>query len=280
LFVAVVWAILAAEKKPAPVATITEMKGKVEIKRDGGWELIMPLQALFPGDVIRISPQGKAVISYLGVSTETMVEANSPYTVKEKMPGESRQKKLISKLTTIFDGLVHPEERKMVSLVTRSASAGRLLQPDNTLVLFPDEPVLFQWKGTEPSYFVSLYQIAGGNEHKLIDEKQVEGTSFTAPVATFQEGAIYRWTISSGAWKSGGMFQVLTKAETESVRSELKDILKEIPSENQVTRVLFEYGFLMDYGLVYDACKTIKAALAKYPDDETLKTIRLTGSAV
>ena len=279
LLMAVLWTILSGNEKRAPVAAITEMRGKVEIKRDVGWEAILPLQALFPGDVIQISPEGKAVISYLGVSTETVMEADSPYTVKEKKLGESREKKLLSKLNMIFDGLIHPEEKKMVSLVTRSASANRFLEPSNSLVLFPEEAVIFQWEGTAPSYFVSLYQKPEGKEQKLIYEKKVEGNSLTAPAEIFQEGTTCRWTIVSDSWKGGGMFQVLTKTETKSIRTELQDVLKEIPSENQVTRILFEYGFLMDAGLVYDAHRTIEAARAKYPDDETLKKIIATGNS-
>jgi hypothetical protein len=35
----------------------------------------------------------------------------------------------------------------------------------------------------------------------------------------------------------------------------------------------------MDAGLVYDAHRTIEAARAKYPDDETLKKIIATGNS-
>ncbi len=258
-----------AEETRAPAATLTEVAGKAEIMRGHDWADLLPLQPLYPGDVIRIGAGGKAVLNYLGLRTESISEATSPYTIQEPKIAESRGKKAVSKLKKIFQGLIRKDEERTVALVTRAKSAVKIIQPDNTPVLYPEGGLIFQWEEDRPPYSLHIYQKADGTERKSVYEKQIQESQARVPAEIFREGMIYNWVIFSDSNQGGGKFQVLSKAETNSLRGELAEVIKEIPEGNRITRFLVEYGYLLDKGLFYDAYRTVQTARAQFPENET-----------
>lgn len=265
-----------AEETATPAATITEVVGKAEIMRGQDWVELLPLQPLYPGDVIRIGAGGRAVLNYLGLRTETITEATSAYTIKEQKIAESRGQKAVSKLKKIFQGLIRKDEERTVALVTRAKSAIKIIQPDNTPVLYPEDSIIFQWEDDRPPYSLHIYQKEAGRGLKEVYEKQIQESMMSVPAEIFQEGMTYNWVNFSDSKQGGGKFQVLSKAETSSLREELSEVIKEIPEGNRITRCLVEYGFLHEKGLFYDAYRTVQTARAKFPENETFpKLLRL-----
>jgi hypothetical protein len=266
------------EEKEAPAATLTEVEGKAEMMKGQDWVELLPLQPLYPGDIIRIGEGGKAVLSYLGFSAETITEANSPYTIREPKIGASRGKKAISKLVSIFRGLIRKSEERSVALVTRAKGGINVIQPDNTPVLYPEGAIIFQWEDDRPPYSLHIYQKVDGQGRKAVYEKQVEESLASVPAEIFLEGTTYNWVNFSDSKQGGGAFQILSKAETRSLRGELSELLQEIPEGNRITRYLVEYGFLTEKGLFYDAYRALHKARAEFPENETFpKLLRLFG---
>jgi hypothetical protein len=277
VFLAIFFCSLLPKEEPTPVATVTEIEGKAEIKRDLVWEQLFPLQALYSGDTIRISKGGKAVLIYLGALTEIITELHSPYVIKDKQVGDTQTHKAKNKLNNIIRRLMHREEERSLSLSTRALSSQlkeiKIIRPNSTSILYSKDSIQFRWQGDRPPYHISIYKTNDRGERKIIFEKEVEENMASVPAKYFVENAIYHWVIFSDTHQGGGTFHLLNKLDTKSILKKLSEILKVIPEQNSVTRYLIRYEFLVEKGFLYDASRTLDEARQRHPDNETFKKL-------
>jgi hypothetical protein len=266
---------LFAKEKGAPAATITEIEGMVEIQRAHGWERLAPLLPLFAGDSIRVSRPGKAVLLYLGGSPESVTETDSPYTIKKMSLGKSKGEKAAQKLAGLFKGLFGQEMGKKVNLVVRGTiDAVKIVQPDDTAILFPEKAIVLQWRGQQPPYTVSVFQGEIEKENKCVFKIGTNDTSLEVPVETFKENAPYSWIVSTPSEQWDGRFTLKSKAETGFLLQELAEILDEIPEIYPLTRAVVQGQFFIDHGLFYDAYQLINKSLAAFPESEALQRLQ------
>jgi hypothetical protein len=266
-----------SENTSSPVATLTEVVGKVEIKKGQNWEQLYPLQPLNPGDVIRISAGGKAVLMYLGASTEILTESQSPYFIKEKQYEKNRKKKVSEKINVIVQSLMNKKEERSMTLATRSYSIQPKklegAQPDMISLLYQEDFISLRWQGEPAQYHVNVYV---GNKYgggKSIYENEVNENKISIPINFFPENTDCYWTVFSATHQGGGEFHILSKTETRSILSEISKILREISEENSITHYLIKYGFFLNKGLYYDADKILLEARTKYPENETFRKL-------
>ncbi len=264
---------IAAEQGSA-VATLIHKEGVVEVRRNGAWQELLPLQPLYDGDEIRIRG-GIAVLTHLGFAAQTLRESDSPYTIREKKVGQGRSKKALAKLNKIFSGMVHGPEEKGVMLATRGSPqvAGdtfRSLVPDRTPILFPSAGVTFRWQGATPPYLLRIFKGGPGEKKQAIGEFERQMNGADLPADLFADQTLYHWEVISGALKGSASFQVLGKEESAAILLELNGILRELPGDDELTRYLVSYGFFIENGLRFDAQRVREEALKKYPENAAL----------
>jgi hypothetical protein len=260
----------------AAVATLTEIEGQVEIRKNDAWETLFPLQPLYPGDVIRVSRRGKAVLMYLGASMETITEVNSPCIIKQKEIGQSRMHKGLQKLKEIMTGLVQRDEKKTALLVSRQIRDRlKILQPPkDSFVLFPKDYIDFKWELAKPPFIIRIFRETDDNEREKVFEKELNDIELRVPGEIFHENTTYSWIVFTEHREEIGWMHFLKREESQAILSEFSELLAQIPEENQVTRYLANYGFYVDKGLYYDAHSLYSQIQQKYPENQTFKRIK------
>lgn len=258
------------------IAVVTELEGTVEIKRVGKWEILNPLQPLFPGDVIRLSTGGKAVLMYLGASVKTITDKESPYTLKKTKVGRSQTQKAVKKLKNIILGIVRKEKTRTTRLYVRDIKDRiKIIQPaKKTLILFPVDYIIFKWEPARPPYGVQIYMELDNGERRKVYEKELHETNLKLPGALFRESKTYSWIVFSEWREETGMFQLMNQADSKKYLSELSDTLDRIPKVNQISRFVIQYGIYIDKGLFYDAQHLYSEIQKKYPKNETIKKLK------
>jgi hypothetical protein len=263
---------LYTSENETPTATITEIEGTIEIERMQGWEQLAPLLPLFAGDRIRVSKPGKAVVMYLGGSPIAITEAESPYTIKKLSLEKSKKEKVGQKLTELINKLLGKESRKSVDLVVRGdVDCSKTIQPNDSIILFPEEKIMFCWPGQQPPYSISIFKDDSKNGDECIYNKTTNDTFHFVPIEIFKENTSYSWALSSPLEEWDGSFTLKSQNDTGVILKEIINILNEIPEEFSLTRTIVEYQLLIDYKLFYDANKLICKSLSLFPDNETLK---------
>lgn len=270
---------LAADGKKNPLATLTEVTGKVEIMRGQTWERLYPLQPLFPGDAIRVGPGGQAILMYLGASSETIGEPQSPYIVTEKKAKSGQRNNINKKIGMIVQKLIQGEEERTSVLTTRSmpnkAERLRVLHPDGTSVLFRPDLVKLQWLGGRPPYHLAVFGLGKQGQETKVLENDANDASLDIPLGSLLEDTYYRWQVTSGEQQSSGTFHVLSRAATESIQAELAGIVQRIPGGNSATQYLIKYGYMLDHALLYDANKVLIEARERFPENETFRKLSI-----
>ena len=269
--------LLVAGDQKSPLATLTEVRGKVEILRAQSWEPVYPLQPLYQGDTLRVGKGDQATLMYLGSSSEMITELQSPYVVTEKKAKGGQKNNINKKIGLIVQRLLRKEEERSSVLTTRSfpykAESLRVLQPDDTAILFPLEPVSLRWLGGQPPYHLQVSSLDKNWKETKVFENDAMEARFGIRPDMLAENTDYRWRVVSGDQRCSGTFHVMGKAATQSIRSELSGILGQIPGENSVTRYLIKYGYLLNRALVYDSDKVLTEAREEFPQNDTFKKL-------
>ena len=138
-----------------PLAVLTEMRvthGKVEIKMaaDPDWQAPKPLQSLRPGDQVRVTGEGRAVLVFTGGrGTQLVTPSNSPFTVQAPA-GEGttdRARTVLGNVTTFLLGQQREKTYQSLSVRSVRAQPPVILAPRDTRLL--PGALTFEWAGSD-----------------------------------------------------------------------------------------------------------------------------------
>jgi hypothetical protein len=258
-----------------PVAVLIEIRpgqGEVRVKRvgDAGWAAPQPLLALRPGDQVRVTADGRAVLTLTGGSIQTISAANSPFTVAPPRgdSGTDRVRGLLTGVTQFLLGRAQEPAYQSLS-VRGAAEPARIVTPRATKVLAG--PVTFEWTGPR----AAVYRVRVEGPSGLVWEQDGlsrQPVAYPATAPALQAGLRYGWTLDTpGQATQRAEFETLLPAEAERVHAALADLspvtLTGYPAG---AIVLLRAGFLVQQGLYADARRELLAGIAADPDESSL----------
>ena len=276
LLLGAVWPTLAGAADP--VAVLTELrpgKGEIRIKRveDADWSGPRALQALRPGDQVRVTADGRATLAFTGGGTQAVTAANSPFTVAAPRgeTGSDRAKGLVAGVTQFLLG--QPKPPTYQSLSVRSGSPPpRILSPRETRLL--PGALTFEWAGPpRPDYGVHLMGAQG-----LVWEQTGlprRPLPYPAVAPALSPGTRYSWTLDApGQPSQKAEFEVVAAADATRIRAALADLASGAPTgESGSPPALMRAGLFFQEGLYADARRELQAAIQQDPDEPTLRQL-------
>jgi hypothetical protein len=261
-----------------PVAVLTEIrpgKGEVRVKRpdDGDWTAPRALQALRPGDQVRVTVDGRVTLAFTGGGSQSVTAANSPFTVQAPRGETSadRARGLVAGVTQFLLG--QPKAPTYQSLSVRAgAPPPRILAPRDTRLL--PGPVTFEWSGPpRTDYVVRLTGPQGLLwERAGIPRRPLPYPASAPPLAP---GARYSWTLDApGQSTQRADFEVVTEADAARVRAALTDLTPAaLGGETGSPLALVRAGLLFQEGLYAEARRELMGAIAQDPDEPTIRQL-------
>ena len=258
-----------------PVAVLTEVrpgKGEIRVKRAGenDWTAPQPLLGLRPGDQIRATADGRAVLAFIGGGAQTVSSANSPFTVQAPRgeTGGDRVRGLLSGVTQFLLG--QQKEPTYQSLSVRSAgNPPRILFPRETRVL--PGPVTFEWVGSDVyRYRVRVFGPQGLQwEQGNLPRRPVE---YSASAPPLQPGTRYEWALDvSGQPVQRTHFEVLPTTDAARVEAALAELRPAaLAAYPPSTVALMRAGLLFQEGLYAAARRDLLVGITADPDEPTL----------
>jgi hypothetical protein len=270
------WASLATGADP--IAVLTEIrpgKGEVRVKRteDADWIAPRALQALRPGDQVRVTGDGRATLSFTGGSSQSVTAANSPFAVQAPRgeTGGDRAKGLVAGVAQFLLG--QPKAPTYQSLSVRSgAPPPRILSPRDTRVL--PGALTFEWVGPpRTDYVVRLMGPQGVIwEQSGIPRRPLPYPSTAPPLSP---GARYSWTLDvPGQAAQRADFEVVAEPDAARIRAALTDLTPAaLGGESGSPLALMRAGLFFQEGLYADARRELAAAIAQDPDEPTLRQL-------
>lgn len=276
LALGVLWPIVATAADP--VAVVTEIrpgKGEVRVKRtdDADWTAPRALQALRPGDQVRVTGDGRATLAFTGGGSQSVTAANSPFTVQAPRggTGADRAKGLVAGVTQFLLG--QPKTPTYQSLSVRAgAPPPRIIAPRDTRLL--PGPVTFEWAGPpRTDYVVRLTGPQGLLwEQAGIPRRPLPYPSGAPPLAP---GTRYSWTLDApGQPAQRADFEVVPESDAARVRAALTDLTPAaLGGENGSPLALMRAGLFFQEGFYAEARRELMAAIAQDPDEPTLRQL-------
>jgi hypothetical protein len=276
LALGVLWPTVAGAADP--VAVLTEIrpgKGEVRVKRadDADWTAPRALQALRPGDQVRVTGEGRATLAFTGGSSQAVTAANSPFAVQAPRgeTGADRAKGLMAGVTQFLLG--QPKAPTYQSLSVRAgAPPPRILAPRDTRLL--PGPVTFEWTGPpRTDYIVRLTGPQGLLwEQGGVPRRPLPYPSVAPPLAP---GTRYSWTLDvSGQTAQRADFEVVPEPDAARIRAALADLTPvALGGENGSPLALVRAGLFFQEGLYADARRELMTAIAQDPDEPTLRQL-------
>lgn len=279
IFCAIVGFVLSGVAWAAdPVAVITEIrlgKGEVRVKRAGEviWKAPQPLLALRPGDQVRASDDGQAVLVFTGGrGSQTVSAANSPFTVQPPTAetGTERARALLAGVTQFLMG--QQRELTYQSLSVRAAvvpQPPRILSPRETRLLAG--PVTFEWSGSDQlRYTVRVLGPRGvlWQQGNLV--RQALGYLASAPALT--PGVKYAWELEApGHPVQRAEFEIVPAPEAARVQASLA-VLEPgaLAGYSRNTVAVMRAGLLVQERLYHEALGELRAGIKADPDEPTL----------
>ena len=258
-----------------PVAIMTEIKpgqGEVRVKpaAEAAWQAPLPLLSLRPGDQIRTTGNGTAVLMFTGGrGTVTISATNSPYTVQDPPAGATQGK--IQELIAHLGQLLMGKKKDLTYtpvIVRRVKQPVLLLSPRDGRLLGP--PVL-EWAGSDRlRYSVRLFSPQG-----LIwqqDNLHRAPLSYPATAPPLSSGLLYHWELeTTGFPAQRGQFTILSPTEVAAVRGILTALgPASLPGYPKNTIILMRAGFLMEQELYAEAQQELQEAIAGDPGEPSL----------
>ena len=261
-----------------PLAVLTEMQikgGKVEVKTaaEPDWQTPKPLLSLRPGDQVRVTGGGRAVLVFTGGrGTQVVTQTNSPFTVQAQA-GEGvtdRAKAVMGNVTTFLLGQQREKTYQSLSVRSVRAQPPVILAPRDSRVL--PGGLNFEWTGSDRlKYRVRLLGPQGAQlwEQAELDRKPLAYPG-SAPALT--PGVRYTWELET---KEHGVqrasFDVAQPADAARVKDALASLTpataKGYPP---ATLSLMRAGLLFQETLYADARRELVTAISTDPEEPTL----------
>jgi len=261
-----------------PLAVLTEMQikgGKVEVKTaaEPDWQTPKPLLSLRPGDQVRVSGGGRAVLVFTGGrGTQVVTQANSPFTVQAQA-GEGvtdRAKAVMGNVTTFLLGQQREKTYQSLSVRSVRAQPPIILAPRDSRVL--PGGLNFEWTGSDRlKYRVRLLGPQGALlwEQADLDRKPL---AYPGGAPALTPGVRYTWELET---KEHGVqrasFDVAQPADAARVKDALASLTpaaaKGYPP---ATLSLMRAGLLFQETLYADARRELVTAIATDSEEPTL----------
>jgi len=261
-----------------PLAVLTEIqvkRGKVEVKTaaEPDWQVPKPLLSLKPGDQVRASGEGRAVLVFTGGrGTQIVTQANSPFTVQAQA-GEGvsdRAKAVMGNVTTFLLGQQREKTYQSLSVRSVRAQPPVILAPRETRVL--PGGLNFEWAGSDRlKYRVRLLGPQGAViwEQAELDRKPL---AYPGSAPALSPGVRYTWELETrehGVQRAS--FDVAQPADAARVKDALTSLTpasaKGYPA---ATLSLMRAGLFFQETLYADARRELVTAIAADPEEPTL----------
>jgi hypothetical protein len=257
-----------------PVAVLTEIRagqGEVWVRPagDGDWMEPRPLLALLPGDQIRTTGDGQAVLCFTGGGTQTVSSAKSPFTVQAPTAEAGMEKvgALVGRVTQFLLG--QSKSPTYRPLAVRQPLQPVILAPRETRLL--PGPVTFEWSGSERlRYSIRVH----GPQGIVWEQAQLprQPLSYPEAASALRAGVPYTWELQAkGHPVQRAQFELLPSSEVAGVQAALAQLqpgtLVGYPPN---TVVLLRAGLLFREGLYQEARQELLAAIAADPAEPTL----------
>lgn len=261
------------------VAVLTEIRagrGEIRVKRAGGaeWTVPQPLLTLHAGDQVRVTQDGRAVVTFSGGGTRTVTAATSPLTV-EAPRGDSasdRLKGLLGGVTQFLLGQQKEPTFQALSVRSGASDPPRIVSPRGTKVLA--DSLAFEWTGPKAKPY--RFRLTGP-DGAAWEQTEVSRSPFDYPASAppLRPGARYAWTIeTAGHPVQQAEFETLGTEDAARVRAGLEELRPAaLPGYPPGTVALFRAGFLLQEGLNADARRELLAGIAADPDEATLHQV-------
>jgi len=261
-----------------PLAVLTEMQikgGKVEVKTaaEPDWQTPKPLLSLRPGDQVRVTGGGRAVLVFTGGrGTQVVTQTNSPFT-EQAQAGDGvsdRAKAVMGNVTTFLLGQQREKTYQSLSVRSVRAQPPVILAPRDSRVL--PGGLNFEWTGSDRlKYRVRLLGPQGNLlwEQPELDRKPL---AYPAGAPALTPGVRYTWELDT---KEHGVqrasFDVAQPADAARVKEALASLTpataKGYPP---ATLSLMRAGLLFQETLYADARRELVTAIATDPEEPTL----------
>lgn len=269
------WAALAVAADP--VGVLTEIRGRVEVKRAGEaqWTAAQPLLALRPGDQLRAAGDGRAALVFTGGRGAQAVSAgNSPFTVQAPATAAAsdKVKGLVGSVTDFLSG--KQKDLAYLPLSVRSVRPPKVVQIEPRATKLLGTPVVFEWSGSDTlRYKVRLL----GPQGQIWEQESLPRKPLTYPgsAPALEPGVRYTWQLEpTGQPMQQTEFQILAPADATRARESL-DLLSpaSLPGYSASSVAMMRAGFEMRDGLYADARRELMTALANDPDEPTLHVL-------
>ena len=261
-----------------PLAVLTEMQikgGKVEVKTaaEPDWQTPKPLLSLRPGDQVRVTGGGRAVLVFTGGrGTQVVTQTNSPFTVQAQAGDgvSDRAKAVMGNVTTFLLGQQREKTYQSLSVRSVRAQPPVILGPRDSRVL--PGGLNFEWTGSDRlKYRVRLLGPQGNLlwEQPELDRKPL---AYPAGAPALTPGVRYTWELDT---KEHGVqrasFDVAQPADAARVKEALASLTpataKGYPP---ATLSLMRAGLLFQETLYADARRELVTAIATDPEEPTL----------
>jgi hypothetical protein len=279
--------LLGATAGPAqaadPVAVLTEIRagqGEIRVKLAGenDWRAPQPLQALRPGDQIRVTSDGRATVVFTGGrAAQAVTASSSPFTVATPSGGGSGERvgALVAGVTSFLVG--KQDKPAYVSLYVPLTT--RTLGPPPPLTqISPRETrvsadqVSFEWTGADMwRYHVRLF----GPDGSLIWEQKDlprKPTPYPASARPLEAGRKYTWELHTERRPvQRTEFEIVPTVEAERIKKEL-DMLTPgaLRGQSPSTVALVRAGLLFKERLNDGARRELTKAIAADPGEPSL----------
>jgi hypothetical protein len=257
-----------------PVAVLCEIhigQGEVWVQHAGtsDWMPPRPLLALHTGDQIRAEGDGEAVLIFTGGGTQTVLSANSPYTVQAPTAESGRENvgALVGRVTQFLLG--QGKSPTYRPLAVRSPLQPVILSPRETKLL--PGPVTFEWLGSDRLRYSIRVR---GPQGLLWEQVQLPRQPLSYPEAApaLGAGARYTWELqTNGHPVQRAQFEFVPVSEAARVQETLALLQPDtLPGYSSNAILLLRAGFFFREGFYQESRREILAGIAADANEPTL----------
>jgi hypothetical protein len=261
------------------VGVITEIKpgrGRAEVKPAGAtaWHSGEPLQALRVGDEVRVSEDAAVVVLLSNVRGVVRVDAaRSPYLIAQPpRPGKAEKARILVENSITFLSACAKEAPRAILLTRETFRRFAILAPRESVVL--PGPLVFEWV-SDPRTSYTLRVV--GPSGVVLERNDISGGRFEYPADAPALAPRVRYALEitgSSSVSDVTHFEVLDAAAAATERDGLDQLAASLGAgASPPSLAVAQAGMLADHGLIYDARRTVLAALVRDPAEPTLHTL-------
>lgn len=267
--------ILWAADSGEPVAMITDFQGMGQVNHDGTNQPAEILNNLYPGNLLKLENQAKAVVVFYASGKEYHYHGPTEVSIGGKAPAaDSGLKNQPRDLNIILEtGLKPNKHMSQAALMLRGGFSKkrkiRIIAPVNskTLQTYPT----FSWSASNETsrYFFTLTDESGNPVIKTV----VGGSSFTLPTSvTLIESAWYSWEV--GAEENAGVVTSSTAIFQMGTSKERKLLGGIRPKENSTFSQKVLYATILQQNGYHNEAQNYWEALSRLrPNSKSLKKL-------